>query len=80
MHSRVGWKKIADRPADNLVRQGTAPAANPVAEPHDVSDYIAKMAAELASMAAWARLDTLAYLLDIVRAEAQSQDPRHRTR
>jgi hypothetical protein len=41
------------------------------------AEYIARMSAELASLAGTARLDMVAYLLDMARLEAETHCLRH---
>jgi hypothetical protein len=41
----------------------------------DTAKYIAQMSAELAEMASSARLDMLAYFLDMARLEAEAHHP-----
>jgi hypothetical protein len=41
-----------------------------------VADYIANMSAELATLASGADLETLAYLLNLARLEAESHTPK----
>ena len=43
----------------------------------DAADYIAQMTAELARIARTARLDTLAYFLEMARIEATTCARRH---
>ncbi len=47
------------------------PVANETENPAETAQYIAQLTAELATMAAAARLDTLAYLLAMARVEAE---------
>lgn len=44
----------------------------PSHDPHEAAHYIATLTADLAAMARQNRLDTLGYLLEIVRLEAES--------
>jgi hypothetical protein len=44
-------------------------------DPEDVARYVSQMTAELASLARSAKLDALAYFLDMARVEAASIKP-----
>jgi hypothetical protein len=46
--------------------------AEPTMGPADAADYIAQMAAELAQIARTAKLDALAYFLEMARIEART--------
>lgn len=46
--------------------------AEPTMRPADAADYIAQMAAELAQIARTAKLDALAYFLEMARIEART--------
>jgi hypothetical protein len=48
------------------------PIRVPYRDPSDVAGYISAMSADLAAMARRHGLDTLGYLLEMVRLEAQS--------
>jgi len=48
------------------------PGCPPTQSPEDVARYIGQLAAEMAAMARGARLDLLAYLLEMARVEASS--------
>ncbi len=48
------------------------PACPPAQSPQEVARYIGQLAAEMAAMARGARLDLLAYLLEMARVEASS--------
>jgi hypothetical protein len=48
------------------------PTCPPAQSPEDVARYIGQLAAEMAAMARGARLDLLAYLLEMARVEASS--------
>lgn len=50
----------------------TPPACPPTQSPEDVARYIGQLAAEMAALARGARLDLLAYLLEMARVEASS--------
>lgn len=54
------------------VTDPTPPACPPAQSPEDVARYIGQLAAEMAVMARGARLDVLAYLLEMARVEASS--------
>lgn len=54
----------------------SAPRSEPVgADPAEVARYVSQMAAELAALSRSAKLDVLAYFLDMARVEAASVKP-----
>ena len=50
--------------------------ADDIADPEEAARYIAGFAVELASLAKRSRLEFLAYLLDVVRMEAERSGKR----
>jgi hypothetical protein len=63
--------RAAERPeATQASHQRPAEVAAEIAD-YDTADYIAKMSAELAKLASGAGLDTLTYLLNLARIEAE---------
>jgi hypothetical protein len=54
-----------------LQRQTTAPVENPQSV-QEVSRYVGQMSGEMAALARSARLDVLAYFLEMARIEANS--------
>jgi len=62
---------------DKLFGHPTAPSpGRPIGDPAGVASYVATMSADLATMARQHGLDTLGYLLDMVRLEAENQTDR----
>ena len=50
----------------------------PIPDCVETAEYVAKMSAELADLAGAARLDMLAYFLNLARLEAESHCPRRK--
>jgi hypothetical protein len=48
-----------------------AVSETPLGNPQAATAYIASLSTELAKLARWHRLDTLSYLIDMVRLEAE---------
>ncbi len=74
--SRRRRPRAAERPGERSTpalhqRLGATDIAD-----YDIADYIAKMSADLAKLASGARLDTLTYLLNLARLEAESHVPK----
>jgi hypothetical protein len=66
-------KTTADRHVDDLVAAAPPSTQDLLALQHEVARYVAQMSAELGGMARSAKLDLLAYFLDMARVEASIQ-------
>lgn len=64
---------LAEAKPEEIVSTEPPTTADLLALQHEVARYVAQMSAELGGMARSARLDLLAYFLDMARVEASIQ-------
>ena len=70
MSKAVKHPSKAKAPKESPAGAEGAPARKPGTSPEETARYIAEFSAELSFLAQQARLDLLAYLLDMARTEA----------
>ena len=72
----IGNQRAAIVPDRNGARMADQTAAGEIGDRAMVANYVATMSADLATMARRTGLDTLGYLLEMVRLEAESVNGR----